>query len=212
MVHDHFALLNQPRQPWLDPEQVQASFVALSGELHPDRVHNAPPETREEATRRFAQLNAACQCLKDSKERLRHLLELERGVKVEALERLPFAESDFYFQLGRLCREVDQFLNQRVNRSSPLLAVRWFEEAMRWKGRLDEQLAVVHGRRAGLESQMRELNAAWEAAPELLGNERAAHLPLARLEELYRELSYLARWSDQLRERVTQLACAQFGR
>jgi len=35
---DYFALLGQPRQPWLDPSLLKASFLEQSARLHPDRV------------------------------------------------------------------------------------------------------------------------------------------------------------------------------
>src|ERR1041385_4996185 len=107
---DNFALLNEPRRPWLDPEAVQAKFIALSSELHPDRVHQSSAEEQAAAQQRFTMLNAACQCLRDPRQRLRHLLELETGVKAEAIERLAASATDFYFALGQLCRQTDKFL------------------------------------------------------------------------------------------------------
>jgi len=55
-------------------------------------------------------------------------------------------------------------------------------------------------------AQMRNLNMAWETAP-LVGSSTRLHvLPCSRLEHIYREFSYLERWTQQLRERLVQLS------
>jgi DnaJ-domain-containing protein 1 len=204
-LNDYFALLNQPRRPWLDPEEVRAQFIALSAAIHPDRVHNASAETKAAAQARFTALNAACNCLRDPRERLRHLLELERGVKPAQLERLPEEGMELYFELGHLCRSVDDFLRQRPQAASPLLKVQSLETAMAWRERLEGFQGNLNTRRAGLEKEIQALNVAWDNAPES-GVERFTGLPLDRLEQLYRHLSYALRWSEQIRERIVQLS------
>ena len=67
---DNFALLNEARRPWLEAEPLKQKFLALSSEFHPDRAHAAGEAQREAATRRFAGLNAAWQCLREPKERI----------------------------------------------------------------------------------------------------------------------------------------------
>jgi DnaJ-domain-containing protein 1 len=206
VTHDNFALLNQPRRPWLDLDRVQANFLALSAEVHPDRVHNASVEDQAAAQQRFTSLNAAFQCLRDPRQRLRHLLELERGTKPEPLEQIPSAIMDFYFTLGQLCRQADQFLAQKNRAASPLLRVQSFERAMAWRTQLEEAQDELAKRLRVAEAAMQELSAAWDelAANEI--EERASHLPLDRLEQVYREVSYVVRWAEQVRERVVQLS------
>lgn len=203
---DNFALLNQPRRPWLDPEEIQARFVALSGELHPDRVHHLSAEERAIAHQRFTALNEACRCLREPRQRLRHLLELERGSLPPGTERLPSAGADFYFDLGQLCRQVDQFLGERSKVQSPLLKVRLFEEAMSWRTKLEKAQEELKGRLLGLEQALRDLNPIWDAAALKSVGERGQVLPLERLEQLYRESSFVGRWLDQVGERMVQLS------
>ena len=74
---DYFALLRTPRRPWLDADSIKQTFFTLSAELHPDRVHTADAAEKHTANERSAELNAAYQCLREPRERLRHLLELE---------------------------------------------------------------------------------------------------------------------------------------
>ena len=202
---DYFALLKEPRKPWLEPEAVQSKFLALSGRVHPDRVHQAPAPEREDATQLFSELNAACQCLRHSKERVRHLLELERGARLELLERLPSSDADEYFELGQVCRDVDRFLIEKNASVSPLLQVRVFERAMEWRERLAIAQAALSAKIAVIESELQNLNPAWEAAPPVGDTGRAVALPLSELERLYRRLSYAVRWSEQLRDRVVRL-------
>ena len=78
---DYFALLGESRRPWIDPEELKAKFLALTAQVHPDRVHNASEAEKQAASRRSAEMNAAYNCLREAKTRLLHLLELERGTR-----------------------------------------------------------------------------------------------------------------------------------
>ena len=64
----------------------------------------------------------------------------------------------------------------------------------------------VNAKRDALDLELRELNAAWEKAPETPAEARRAALPLERLEELSRSTSYVTRWTAQIQERLSQLA------
>ena len=69
---DHFALLNEPRRPWLDPELLRAKFLTLSSKLHPDRTHNTSEAEKSILTERYSALHAAYDCLREPKKRLLH--------------------------------------------------------------------------------------------------------------------------------------------
>src|SRR6266478_7291458 len=86
---DYFALLDEPRRPWIEPDSLKRKFFALSAEDHPDRVHQASDAEKVAAQQRYTELSAAYNCLREPKERLRHLLELERGTKPEDIQRIP---------------------------------------------------------------------------------------------------------------------------
>src|ERR1700721_1387663 len=86
---DCFALFHETRRPWLDPEALKAKFLTLSGQTHPDRFHSAAAGEKEAAGRRFAELNAAYNCLREPRTRLQHLLELELGAKPAELQQIP---------------------------------------------------------------------------------------------------------------------------
>src|ERR1700722_13850489 len=106
-MNDNFALFNEPRRPWIDPDLLKEKFLALSAQFHPDRVHQSSEPERRAASERFAEINAAYNCLREPKDRLRHLLELELGRKPADIQRVPAEMMDSMFEVGQLCRQVD---------------------------------------------------------------------------------------------------------
>src|SRR5437588_3739183 len=104
---DYFALLNEERRPWIDPDAVKQAFQTLSAQVHPDRVHSAGEQEKRGAQERYTLLNAAYSCLRDPKERLLHLLELERGHKPEQVQNIPPDLMELLLEVGQLCREAD---------------------------------------------------------------------------------------------------------
>jgi DnaJ-domain-containing protein 1 len=201
---DNFALLDEPRRPWIDPGELKHKFLALSAEIHPDRTHAAPEGERRAAAERYLALNTAYNCLRDPKERLRHLLELELGAKPADIQRIPTEMMDAFFEIGRVSKEADGFLAEKARVSSPLLKVQWFERAQEWTEKLTTLQRNINVRRKNLLSELQGMNAAWEAVPR--EQRSSTGLPLKRLEEIYRLLSYFGRWSEQLQERIVQLS------
>lgn len=185
---DYFAVLDEPRRPWLDPEALKAKFLSLSASVHPDRVHGKSDAQRNAAQQRYTELNAAYQCLRDTRSRLQHLLELERGGKLQDVQDIPPETMDMFFQVGKLCRETDAFLAEKRQVSSPLLKVQMFEQATAWQDKLSAAATDLRNRISGLESEVK------------------GPVSLPRLEAIYRLLSYYTRWLAQLQDRGIQLA------
>ena len=203
---DNFALLNEPRHPWLDTDALKEKFLQLSSSVHPDRVHSASAAEKETATKRYAELNAAHNILRDPKERLLHLLELELGAKPKDVQRIPPGTMDLFVEVGQTCRDTDNFLAERAKVTSPLLKVQMFEKAQDWTDKLNQLQQKINVKRDELFGEIQKMNATWEAAPMIGSADRAATLPLERLEQLYRILSYVSRWTEQIQERIVQLA------
>ncbi|HVY70259.1 MAG TPA: DnaJ domain-containing protein [Verrucomicrobiae bacterium] len=200
---DAFALLRLPRRPWLEAGELQARFHQLSAELHPDRLRHLPDAERVAAESRYSALNTAYQLLRDPKQRLGHLLELELGARPAEMREIPPALSDFFFALGPVLREVDAFLARRDAESSPLLRVQWFERGMEWDDKLRESQARVQEMHTALETELRGLGDAWPAHTNTATPSVEGTLP--RLGEIYRALSLLGRWQSQLQERLMKL-------
>jgi DnaJ-domain-containing protein 1 len=198
---DCFKLLDEPRRAWLDPESLKTKFLALTTELHPDRVHGSSVAEKEIAQQRFAELNSAYNCLREPKDRLRHFLELELGRKPAEIQQVPEHLMEMFFEVSRVCRETDEFMAQRAAVTSPLLKVQWFERTQELVERLSEIQRMVAQHREGLLGEIQRIDGAWTAHPTAVPSERSVQ----ELEGIYRELSYNSRWISQLQERLTQL-------
>jgi DnaJ-domain-containing protein 1 len=197
---DYFELLEQPRRPWLDTDSLKQTFLARSAQIHPDRVHNAPEAERRAAGERYAELNAAYQCLREPKERLRHLLELESGARSPDIQQVPPELTEPFFEIGRLCREADALIAEKEKTTSPVLQARLFERGSEWTEQLMAMQRRIGDEREKLAAELKTMNAAWESPVP------GAPLPLARLEEIRRRLGYFARWSEQIQERIVKLS------
>jgi curved DNA-binding protein CbpA len=112
---DYFALLEQPRRPWLDLEKLGQKYRELARTTHPD---NSPD--CEEAP--FDQVNTAYRTLRDPKLRLQHLLRLEGKAA-------PTATSDIPPELAELFMNIAPVLKRR---SKPEIEV--------WLRRVEELL------------------------------------------------------------------------
>jgi len=196
---DYFSLLAEPRRPWLDPESLKKKFLTLSAAVHPDRVHNSGAEEKAAAQKSYMELNQAYQQLRNPKERLQHLLELETGAKPQQVQQVPTDLMEFFFQVAQLFKQTDSFLAEKAKLSSPLLQVQIFETAQEWTEKLNALQQQLNARQERLVTELKELDERWVNAAE-------RKPMLGRLEELYRLFSYFARWQSQIQEKVLQLS------
>jgi DnaJ-domain-containing protein 1 len=197
---DYFSLLNEPRRPWLDSESLKEKFLALSATVHPDRVHNLTDADRAAAQERYTELNAAYNCLREPKERLRHLLELELGALPKDIQRIPSELMDLSLEVGKACREADTFLAEKAKVTSPLLQVSYFERGQEFADKLQTLRQRVNHLADQLNQELRNADSEWQSLPE---SRRAL---LQRLEELHRLFSYFTRWNTQIQERIVRLS------
>jgi DnaJ-domain-containing protein 1 len=192
---DYFSLLNEPRRPWLDADALKEKFLKLSADAHPDRVHNADDATKAAANGHYTTLNAAYQCLREPRERLRHLLELALGAKPSDLTQVPDDLMALFFATGKEFRAADEFLAEKTRTTSPLMQVALFERGQEWVEKLQALRQTIAARRDALHDELKALDAAWDTAQ-----------PLARVQEIWRLLSFYERWLAQLQERVVKLS------
>ena len=194
---DYFALLDEPRKPWIDTGLLKDKFMEMSARYHPDKFPQATPEERERISARYAELNAAYQCLSHTRDRLLHLIELETGKPPSDVQRIPPGTSDLFMQIGQTCAQAAAFLEKQPQTDSPILKAKRFVEQMEWTDKLTDfqnQLQEISDK---LEEEIKRMNTDME---------NGAPLPLERLEEIYRSTSYINRWTDQIREKIVQLA------
>ena len=199
---DYFVLLDEARRPWLEPEALKSKFLAIAAEAHPDKLHGTDDSQKPGANRRYAELNAAYQCLTEPKSRLLHLLQLELGAKPAEVQQIPPALADLFAEVAKTCRNADTFLAEKNRTTSPLLRAQMFERGQGWVEQLLELQTKLTGLCNKLLEELKSIDAAWVANSN--SSDRAASLN--RLEELYRLFGYFNRWSGQIQERVVQLS------
>jgi DnaJ-domain-containing protein 1 len=197
---DYFALLKEQRRPWIDPELLKKKFLALSAEVHPDRVHGAGESVKRAAQERYAEMNAAYNCLREPKERLTHLLELETGAKPAQVQNVPSDLMNAFMEITNLCRGADAFLTEKNGTTSPLLRLQLFERGQEWTEKLMAMQGKINLWREDLMARLKEIDGEWERK----AAERKGLLVL--LEKNCQLLGYLGRWSAQIQERIVQLS------
>ncbi|HEY5042892.1 MAG TPA: hypothetical protein VIK53_12915 [Verrucomicrobiae bacterium] len=200
-MSDYFALLDEPRRPWLDADLLKQKFLALSASAHPDKSHSAGSLEKTAATKSFAELNAAYRCLAEPKSRLLHLLELELGAKPKDIQQIPAALADLFAEVATTCRNADGFLAEKNRATSPLVQVQFFERGQDWVEKLNALQKKLNEPREQLASELKPLDAQWTSADAVSRREI-----LPKLEELYRLFGYFNRWNRQIQERVVQLS------
>ena len=198
---DYFALLNEPRRPWLDTDLLRQHFLAQSAGAHPDKIHSASDAEKSAAAKQFAELNSAYNCLVEPKTRLLHLLELELGAKPKDIQSIPTALADLFAEVANTCRSTDTFLAEKAKATSPLLQVQLFERGQDWVEKLQALQRTLNDLREKLISELKSLDQQWMTA-----GPSARPDILTKLEELYRLFGYFNRWSNQIQERIVQLA------
>jgi curved DNA-binding protein CbpA len=196
---DYFSLLNEPRRPWLEAEALKQKFLALSSQVHPDRIHSASDEDKAAGAKQFAELNAAYRFLLEPKTRLLHLLELEAGTKPKDIQQIPTGLADLFADVANTCRNTDKFLVEKAQATSPLLQVQLFERGQEWVETLQGLQRKLNELRGQLMEELKALDQKWIEAG-------ARQDVLPRLEELYRLFGYFNRWSNQIQERIVQLS------
>ena len=185
---DAFALLDEPRQPWLEVEALKTKFLTRSAATHPDKFTD--PTEKADAQTRFAELNTAHETLRNPKRRLQHLLTLERGRKPDEVHDILPATADLFLQVGQLLRAIDPFLAQREAETSPLLKAQTYPQALDWLEQLTPLQQTLTQSLQTLDTQTQSLNENW--TPETL-------------EPLYHQYSYLQKWQEQLNDRAMRL-------
>ncbi|MFL6519220.1 MAG: DnaJ domain-containing protein [Chthoniobacterales bacterium] len=180
---DYFALLEQPRAPWLDPEALKEVFRRKTLEHHPD----ASPFSSSNA---FAELNEAHQVLQDPKKRLQHLLELQGSPPSRIAEPVPSELQELFLRIGECNQKTKVLLELMRGRSSAL-------ERSLLKSRLLEAQQAI-------ENLRRELRDLTDTATRELKNIEPAQLN--QISDLHSRFAYLGRWTEQLNELAFQLS------
>jgi curved DNA-binding protein CbpA len=181
---DYFALLNQPRRPWLDADLLKEQFRTMVATHHPD-VGLAP------ADETFAAMNVAFTTLRDPVARLRHLLELEFPEQFPGSQAIPSDLSDRFMRIAALRQQLASFRRKSAASSTPLTAALLANEKETLRRACEQQLAELEAVQQRALAELQALDAGWKS-------ENA--IEIGQLTALHQQLSYLAKWIGQLRE------------
>lgn len=196
-------MLDEPRRPWLEPQALKRKFLALSAAVHPDRAHQLDAAQRSAAQSRYTELNAAYTRLREPKDRLRHLIELERGRAPKDIQQIPGDLMEWFMETGQLCRQADSLIQEKNRLTSPLLKVQFLERAQEWIEKLAALQTRLDAHRSALVGELKALDEQWMFGSN--GDRTRAEL-IDRLERLSLSFAYFDRWIAHVHERIVQLS------
>lgn len=194
-MNDHFATLQLPRRPWIDPEELQRRFHDLSSAAHPDRRTPAQDSPEDPTGALFQEINAAYQVLRDPVRRIQHFLELKKGMTGQVVEQTPSSLVDTFLDVGGVLQRIDRDIADCQDAPSPM------QKALKAQRVFDSVEAAV-SLQSRLETRIEGLVAQTQDWDQELGASDCDSPDLAALEDIGREWRYLARWLEQLQERV----------
>ena len=188
---DYFALLEQPRAPWLDPAGLKEAYHRRTLQTHPDTAAPANPQGA------FAELNEAYQVLQDPKRRLLHLLELEGRAPSAGDQTVPQELQDLFLAIGALAQRANLFLEKMKAASNALSRSLLKPQLLELQKETGELREKIQGLSDAAQAQLRLVDSSW-------GTNRSEGL--AAVSNLYFTFAYLSRWSAQLDEIAFQLS------
>jgi curved DNA-binding protein CbpA len=192
---DYFALLDQPRAPWLDPEKLKDRYHQRTLQAHPDAQMNRPGAEVTDAT--FTSLNEAYQVLQDPKRRLHHLLSLEGAAPSSTDQTVPRQLHDLFPAVGALTQRANLLLEKIRATSNALSRSLLKPQILEAQNEAKEMRERIQNLCDASLAELRRIDTAWAKNP---GEQIEA------LSNLYFAFAYLTRWSTQLDEMTFQLS------
>jgi curved DNA-binding protein CbpA len=193
-VTDYFAVLGQPRRPWLDLDQLKQKYQQLTFELHPDRP-NADADQAD-----FAAVTEAYRVLSNPRLRVHHLLSLNAknaDTGSTKTSRISNELAELFMAAAELVREIDAYCQKREQMASALAKSLLQADTVQLKSRAEEMLERLQSRYAAALEDLRRLDETWAKNSSTVTNQLLA---------VADRLGYLDRWTSQLRERQFQLS------
>jgi curved DNA-binding protein CbpA len=187
---DYFVLLQAPRRPWLDPDELKQKHQQLTLAAHPDRPNS------DRVVMDFAAINEAYRVLSDPKQRLQHFLRLE-GHDSQATQSLPDELLELFGKIGSLVQEIDSLLEKVRTTDSALGKSLLQPNILKARERAGELVDELERLYENALEYLRKLDKSWEERPLDV---------LDELKSLLNRFAYLGRWIEQLHERQFQLS------
>ena len=199
MNSDYFAVLGQPRRPWLDLHQLKHEYQRLTFARHPDRTDASSDATD------FSDITEAYRVLSNPKLRLQHLLSLEapapqtseRSAEMADLMEVPAEMADLFMDTASLVKGIDELMQRREAATSALARSMLQGEIVAVQKRAGSVFNDLGIRYSAAMRELQELDESWISDP-------AGTAP--KLGKLGQRFCYLLRWMEQLREKQFQLS------
>lgn len=183
---DYFAIFGEQRRPWLEPEALKERFHRLTAEHHPD-VNPASD---------FPVIIAAYNTLSDPKARVRHLLELEFPGEAAEARAVPADLQDLFMKIAGIQAGFGRLVNKLESAGSPLAVALLAQEKAGIQGQLALLSETLEAKHTEQMEALRGFDRQWPEHKETLGVALAA---------ICQRLSFLQKWSGQLRENRLRL-------
>jgi curved DNA-binding protein CbpA len=191
---DYFALLDQPRMPWLDLSELKNTYYQKTLQAHPDAQTSRSGADAKDAT--FASLNEAYQVLQDPKRRLHHLLSLEEAAP-SSHEMVPQHLHDLFPVVGALTQQANLLLGKIGTTSNRLSQSLLKPQILEVQNEAKEVRTKIQNLFDTSLAELREISPAWAKNPAE---------QIKALSNLYVAFAYLTRWLAQLDEITFQLS------
>jgi hypothetical protein len=185
---DHFAILAQPRRPWLDAELLKEAFHRATAQQHPDVVGGSGDAA--------SALNAAYAVLRDPAARLRHLLELEWPGVIAGPAGIAPELADLFGRIAALRQAGAALAKKEAAAQSPLARALLAGDRAAYRKELQSIVAALGMAAVAATEELRVVDAAWESRDE---STRGA------LTALQQRFAFLAKWQAQVREDLFRL-------
>ena len=191
---DYFALLDQSRQPWLDPDELKECYHHKTLLFHPDAQTDQGGDKSQIS---FSNLNEAYQVLRDPKRRLHHLLILEGAVPSSNDETIPEQLLALFPDVGSLTKRANLLLEKMEASSNNLsrsLLKQELLDLQREKNKVRENIQSLFDSSI---AELQQINVNWMKNPTD---------QIKNLSRLYAVFAYLSRWAAQLDEITFKLS------
>lgn len=188
-MRDCFELIGLPRRPWLEGKDLKERLHRLTGEHHPDVAGGSGDRLQE--------INGAYSILREPRNRITHLLELE-GLEIEPKgNSVPPAIAKAFMDTGTVLQGLERFLAKEEKAVSPIARAALAGEKFEAIDLVESQIAELAGAESALLDELKTIDAKWED-----GKVEAA----PRLAEIADSLAFFGKWMAQLREGLFKLS------
>ena len=189
---NHFARFGFEPKPSIDLDALKERFLAQCAAQHPDKAAD-----KSTAEGDFQELNRAYNVLRNSRERLLHLLELSGGSGQQQIQEVPPVALEFFSDIAACMKRADALLKEKNGSNSPMLKVQLMQKGLEEIDAMQSLQGRISSSIKAVEDSLLDLNGEWSRVPSEAAMKRAREAAAA--------LGFLERWNAQLQQRIGEL-------